>query len=42
VKEGRPGEGMVLAVEQVGAVLARILPPRPHNPDELPNRVILL
>jgi putative membrane protein len=42
VKQGRPGQGMVLAVEKVGAVLASILPPRPHNPDELPNRLIML
>lgn len=42
VKLGRPGEGLVLAVEKVGAVLATILPPRPHNPDELPNRVVVL
>ena len=42
VKQGRPGPGLTLAVEKVGAVLAEILPPKPHNPDELPNRVILL
>jgi putative membrane protein len=42
VKQKRPGAGMVLAVEKVGAVLATILPPRPHNPDELPNRLIVL
>lgn len=42
VKQGRPGQGLALAVEQVGAVLARILPPRPHNPDELPNRLVIL
>jgi putative membrane protein len=42
VKQGRPGAGLVLAVEKVGAVLATILPPRPHNPDELPNRVVIL
>ena len=42
VKHGRPGEGMVAAVEQIGAVLAPILPPRADNPDELPNRLITL
>ena len=42
VRQGRPGQGLTLAVEKVGAVLAEILPPKPHNPDELPNRVILL
>jgi len=33
---------MTLAVEKVGAVLQRILPAKHDNPDELPNRVILL
>ena len=42
VKQGRPGQGLVLAVEKVGAVLGDILPPTLGNPDELPNRVILL
>jgi putative membrane protein len=42
VKEGRPGHGMVAAVDRIGVVLARILPPRPENPDELPNRLITL
>ena len=42
VKHKRPGAGMVLAVEKVGAVLATILPPKPYNPDELPNRLIVL
>ena len=42
VKQGRAGQGLALAVEKVGAVLARILPPTLANPDELPNRVILL
>ena len=42
VKAGRPGQGMALAVEKIGAVLAPILPPTHDNPDELPNRLILL
>jgi putative membrane protein len=42
VKHGRPGHGMALAVEKIGAVLAPILPPRADNPDELPNRLITL
>ncbi|HTU11230.1 MAG TPA: hypothetical protein VMG08_10075 [Allosphingosinicella sp.] len=42
MKEGRPGEGLTRAVEQVGAVLHRILPASHDNPDELPDRVILL
>ena len=42
VKAGQPGPGMATAVEKVGEVLKRILPPRPANPDELPNRLIEL
>ena len=42
VKAGRPGQGLAKAVEQVGAVLVRILPPRGDNPNELPDRVVEL
>jgi putative membrane protein len=42
VKAGRPGQGMALAVDKIGAVLAEILPPAADNPDELPNRLIEL
>ena len=42
VKAGEPGRGMANAVEKVGEVLKRILPPKPTNPDELPNRLIEL
>lgn len=42
VKDGRPGDGMVLAVERMGAVLAQILPPQADNPNELPDRVVEL
>jgi putative membrane protein len=42
VKAGRPGQGLALAIERIGAVLAEILPPTHDNPDELPNRLILL
>ncbi|HYI47471.1 MAG TPA: hypothetical protein VEX35_03305 [Allosphingosinicella sp.] len=42
VKAGRPGPGLALAIERIGAVLAPILPPTLDNPDELPNRVIAL
>jgi len=42
VKAGRPGPGLALAIEKIGAVLAPILPPTHDNPDELPNRVIAL
>ena len=42
VRQERPGHGMALAVEKIGAVLAPLLPPRADNPDELPNRLITL
>ena len=42
VKAGRPGQGLAKAVEQVGEVLVRILPPRLDNPNELPDRVVEL
>jgi len=42
VKHGRPGRGMVVAIEKIGAILVPILPPRADNPDELPNRLITL
>jgi putative membrane protein len=42
VKAGRAGEGMALAVEKIGEVLARHLPPTLDNPNELPDRLIEL
>ncbi|HEX8380024.1 MAG TPA: hypothetical protein VF619_05695 [Allosphingosinicella sp.] len=42
VKAGRPGEGMALAVEKIGEVLATCLPPTLDNPNELPDRLIEL
>ncbi|HLL30330.1 MAG TPA: hypothetical protein VK403_04975 [Allosphingosinicella sp.] len=42
VKAGRPGQGMALAVEKIGEVLAECLPPTLDNPNELPDRLIEL
>lgn len=42
MKAGRPGEGMVRAVEKIGEVLAKCLPPQAENPNELPDRLIEL
>jgi putative membrane protein len=42
VKAGRPGEGLAKAVEQIGAVLAEILPPTADNPNELGDRLVTL
>jgi len=40
IKQGRPGDGFVAAIEQCGAVLAEHFPPGALNPDELPNRLV--
>jgi putative membrane protein len=40
IRQGRPADGFVAAVEQCGAVLAEHFPPGVLNPDELPNKVV--
>jgi len=42
LRQRRPVEGFERAVTICGDVLARHAPPRPHDKDELPNRLILL
>ena len=42
VKAGRPGGGMVKAVERIGAVLAEHFPKSRSDRDELPDRLIKL
>ncbi|WP_164116657.1 hypothetical protein [Sphingorhabdus sp. Alg239-R122] len=42
VKAGRPGDGMVAAVEKVGEVLAVYFPKSVDNTNELPDRLIEL
>ena len=42
VKQGRPGDGMVAAVERVGAILTQHFPKSDGNPNELPDRLIEL
>jgi len=42
IKDGRPADGFVSAIEQCGAVLAEHFPAVPGavNPDELPDRLV--
>lgn len=40
--EGRTADALVAAVERIGAVLARHVPPGADDTDELPNRIVLL
>jgi putative membrane protein len=42
MKAGRPGEGLVQAVGKIGEVLAKCLPAKSENPNELPDRLIEL
>ena len=40
LKDGRPGDGFVAAIEQCGAVLAQHFPPGALNCDELSNKLV--
>jgi putative membrane protein len=40
IKDGRPADGFIAAVEQCGAVLAEHFPPGALNRDELPNKLV--
>ena len=40
IKHGRPGDGLIGAVERCGTVLAEHFPPGAINRDELPNKVV--
>lgn len=42
IREGRLVNGLVAAIGEAGAILARHAPPRFDDTDELPNKVILL
>lgn len=42
IRQDRPGDGLVRAVERAGAVLAEHAPPVAEDRDELPNKVVLL
>ena len=40
IKDGRPADGFVAAIEQCGAVLAQHFPPGALNRDELPDKLV--
>jgi putative membrane protein len=42
LRGGRAADGLVAAVTRVGDILARHVPPRAADTDELPNKVILI
>jgi putative membrane protein len=42
IKDGRIGDGLVAAIAQCGAILAQHFPATAKNPDELPNRVVII
>jgi putative membrane protein len=42
LREGRIADGVIEAVETCGKLLAPKFPPASENPDELPNKVVLL
>lgn len=42
MQEGRKAEAIASAVERIGAILARHVPPEADDRDELPNRVVLV
>jgi putative membrane protein len=42
VHDGRPGEGICAAIEQIGAVLAEHFPKTATNPNEIPDKLIEL
>ncbi|MGO4572011.1 TPM domain-containing protein [Microvirga sp. 2TAF3] len=41
IRDGRIGDGLVVAIQRTGAILAEHAPPRFDDIDELPNKVIL-
>ncbi|WCT74039.1 hypothetical protein PQ455_02055 [Sphingomonas naphthae] len=42
LKVGKPGDGMVAAVERIGAVLTTHFPRTGDDPNEMPDRLVLL
>ncbi|PVE24496.1 hypothetical protein DC522_10445 [Microvirga sp. KLBC 81] len=42
IRQDRPGDGLILAVQRAGAILAQHAPPQTHDANELPNKVVIL
>lgn len=42
IRAGRPGDGFVKAVESCGHVLSQHFPPGPNNPNERPDRLVVI
>ncbi len=42
IAAGQPGDGFVAAIESAGALLAQHFPPGSHDPNELPDHLIIL
>ncbi|SEC38126.1 putative membrane protein [Rhizobiales bacterium GAS191] len=42
VRQGHIADGVIAAIEECGSLLAEKFPPTADNPDELPNKVVLL
>jgi len=42
LKRGEPADGFVAAIERSGRILAAHVPPRADNPNELPDRLVVL
>jgi putative membrane protein len=42
VKQGRPGDGIVAAIQRVGAVLAEHFPHSAADTNEIPDKLIVL
>jgi putative membrane protein len=42
IRAERPGDGLIQAVRRAGAILAEHAPPRAHDTNELPNKVVIL
>ena len=42
LREGRVADGVIETIEACGTLLAAKFPPSGDNPDELPNKVVLI